>query len=252
MHVLPRHRWFLLALVILLLGACDAIGGNSDANDLETQSAQLQGTIAGLGTPASTIAVLQMTADRSLALQAELNAAQGTVIALQGTLTTMQLGSGFALGPTPGAPQVTPGQPTTNDGAAVPSGSGTTLTQTTTATGIRAADGCPDGASAIFDSFEDQIYVVTTANNLKAGSVVGARWTANGTIFYDDTACWNVPQDYDSICTYCSIVPDQGVFETGNWTVEISVNGQVLSQAQFQVVDSSASGSTDTTTGTGY
>jgi len=236
--------------VILLLGACDSINGSSDANDLETKSAQLQGTIDGLGTPASTIVILQMTADRSLALQAELNAAQGTVIALQGTLTTFQLGSGIASGPTPGAPQVTPGQPTTNDVAAVPSGTGTTFTQTTTATGIRSTDGCPDGASSIFEAFEDQIYVVTTANNLTAGSVVGARWTANGTIFFDDTACWNVPQDYASICTYCSIVPDQGAFESGNWTVEMSLNGQVLSQVQFQVVDSSATDSADT--GTGY
>jgi hypothetical protein len=231
----------------LLLGACGSFTEGAQVNELETRNAQLQATIDVIGTPAATIVALQMTADRALVMQAEMNGVQGTALAVQSTLTALQLNGGvFVAQPTTLAPSIqgTPlggGQPAGGVTPAPSSGSApTTFSQTTTATGVREADGCAAGGTSIFEATEDEIYVVTMITNLKAGAVFGARWLAEGSLFHDDTRCWIPAEDWASVCAWCSIVSDGGRFEPGNWTVELMLNGQLLSQAQFQVVDSSA------------
>ena len=54
-------------------------------------------------------------------------------------------------------------------------------------------------------------------------------------MFYDDTQCWVTDREWVDICAYCSIVPEGAAFETGEWTVELLLNGQLMSQAQFRV-----------------
>jgi hypothetical protein len=255
MLVLSRLKPLVLGVLVLAaLTGCDTFTNSAQVGELETRNAQLQGTIGAIGTPASTIVALQMTADRALMLQAEMNNVQGTALAVQSTLTA--LGLGGLPQPTPMAPNIQSGQPSAADGGGgAPAGttpspqmssSGTAFSNTTTATGVRDADGCAAGPINIFDTTEDQIFVVTTITNLKAGSTFAARWLANGSLYYDDTRCWIPNQDWDNVCAYCSIVPDTGSFEPGSWTVELLLDGQLLSQSQFQVVDNSGG---DTTQG---
>lgn len=256
-------RWALLVVLIVAGGltACSSLTGSSEIDTLETQNAQYRGTIEVMGTPMLTIAALEQQAAQNVVLQAQLQAAQGTLTELelrsaQATLTMVAAGGGPAEtqpNPNADAPQVTPGPVNTNQtpgplitspgpatAAPAPAGDNATrFSQTVTATGRDAQD-CAQGVTAVFEPTTPTIYVVTRINRLTAGSVIGARWTANGELYFDDVECWIPQQNYVDICAYCSIVPDGTAFETGQWSVELLLDSQVLSQVQFQVRDPNA------------
>ncbi len=233
-----------LALLILALAltACDSITGQGEIADLETKNAQLQGTLDVVGTPMLTVAALEAAATQNVLLQVQIGQAQGTALAAQLTLAGVQTSGGGGIPATsvPSAPQgdQSPGLPTT---IPTPSGSRTTFSQTVTSTSLN-SDDCPVGASASFDKMTPTIYVNTQIDYLPSGSVFGARWTANGTLFFDDAQCWVPDKDWYNICAYCSIVPDDPNtgFTPGSWTVELLLDGQVLSQTQFTITDSAA------------
>jgi len=223
----------------LTLSACDTFMDTTSVSDLETEVFQVKATLEEMGQAGTTIAELQLTADNSLVVESERNSAEATAFAAQATLTSMNRsgmpvqpevagGAGSLPGATP-EPGVTP--VAGGDG-------GTTLSGTTTTTGIRPADGCALDQTAVFDTSEDQIYVVTTLTNLRSGSVFGVRWFANGTLFHEEPECWVPTSDWEQVCAYCSIVPDAPdyVFETGEWSVELLLDGQLYSEAQFQIV----------------
>ncbi|MBN1202078.1 MAG: hypothetical protein JXJ20_09500 [Anaerolineae bacterium] len=237
-------RYWAVGLVVVIVGvlvsACGAFESGADVGDLETHNAQLQGTIDAMGTPASTIVALQMTADRGVLAEAELTNLQVTALAAQGTLTAIQLGGAAPAVQTTPPPSNGAGaeSPDIEIGAVPAADAQTAFSGTTTSTGVLQSNGCAADQTAVFDVTEDQIYVVTTITNLKAGMVFGASWTVNGELFFDDNRCWVPSQNWDTVCAYCSIIPDDNRFEAGSWTVELSLDGQVLSQVQFQVVDS--------------
>ena len=246
------YRSGLVAVIAgLLLSACGAFSGGPSVGDLETQNAQLQATINEMGTPAATLAALEMTADRGIVLQAEANNAAATAVAAQATLTMLQLGgSGMVNQSTPapgggGSPadgQVPAGAPT-------PAGQASNFSNTTTATGRDDLD-CPLGETAVFEATEDTIYVIARIADLPAGSTLSARWYANGSMFFDDAQCWVPQQNWVDVCAYCSIVPDGPTFPTGSWMVEMLLDGQLMSQTQFQVIDSTQQGAGATGDGT--
>jgi len=230
-----------LALFVLVLGlsGCDTVTGRSDIRGLETRNAQLQGTIDVLGTPVLTIVALQQAATQNALLQAQLSQAQNEALAAKATLTVLQLSGGGGVRTTP-APSI--GVPGGQTGpvitpALTPGSAQTQFTNTVTATGHDSQD-CPIGASSVFDTTTPQIYVDTQINFIPAGSTLGARWTANGALFFDDVKCWIPDRDYENICAWCSIVPDGPAFEAGNWTVELLLDGQLMSQVPFQVASS--------------
>lgn len=229
-------------LLALLLSACGSFTNTDEINNLETRNAQLQGTADALGTPALTIAALQAAATQNVLLQQQLSQSENQYLAAQGTLTVLELGgssAGIQNTPFPAAPagDQPAGVPTA---APTPPVGQTSFTETVTASGRNESDDCPIGITSVFDTAEDTIFVNTRVNYLSSGVTLGARWTVNGTLFYDDVACWVPNQDYYNICAYCSIVPDGPTFEIGAWTVELLLDGQVLAQAQFQVVDAAA------------
>jgi hypothetical protein len=136
--------------------------------------------------------------------------------------------------------------PTTNPGAQ------TQFTQTVMANGRDQYD-CPQGVMSVFPPATSAIYVITRVNVLKTGSTLGARWTVNGDVFYDDVECWIPDQDWYDICAYCSIVPDGDAFESGQWTVDLTLDGQTMAQARFVVGESDTSAQdAQSTPATGY
>ena len=247
-----------LALILLVLSACGSITGGAKINELETKNAQLQATIDVVGTPVLTIMALEQYATQNVVLQARVSQAENESLAARATLTVLELGGGMAaaqLTPPPPDVSVDPNNPLTQqtpfpaEAAPVPTGTGTTsqtqFTNTVTATDRDQQD-CPLGVSSTFSPDTSTIYVNTHINFLPAGSTVSARWTVNGQLYFDDVECWIPNQDYFNICAYCSIVPDTGLFDTGEWSVELMLNGQTMSQTTFQVVDSSQQGGTGT------
>ena len=228
----------LAPLVLLLaLTACGTLTGSAEIEQLETRNAQLQGTIEVLGTPLATMAVLQGAATQAALLEAQLAAAQNEALAARATLTVLELtGGGGAVAPTQQALAAPPGDqpPMLATSAPTPIGTGTRFTQTVTATGRDAQD-CPTGVTSVFAANTRAIYVITRINVLPAGSTLSARWTANGQLFYDDIQCWVPDREWVDICAYCSIVPEGPTFETGEWSVELLLDGQLMSQAQFRV-----------------
>jgi outer membrane murein-binding lipoprotein Lpp len=230
------NRFRLVILVVgsgvLLLSGCDTFTQETQVRDLETRNAQLQETIQVMGTPAATLAALEQAATQNALLQVQLNNVQGTSIAMQGTLTVYQLNGGqppASNNPAAGqAPVITP--------EAALGGSQTTFSQTTMATQRDAYD-CAANSATTFDDAEDIIYAITTITNLKAGSTISARWKANGAL-YEESVCWTPDQDWPQVCAYCELTPVGATFDAGSWTVELLLDGQILSQAQFQVVGS--------------
>jgi hypothetical protein len=248
--MLVSPRVWLLILALVALTACNTITNQDDLDQLETQNAQLQSTVVMLGTPAMTMAALQQAATQSFLQQAEVNNARSTATAaelraleLQSTLTVLQGGSGSvtASRPTPPPPaggagaDQPPAVPTASPSPA-PGSQETFFSQTVTATGRDELD-CPTGITAMFETTEDTIYVITRINYLPAGSTLSARWLANGELFFDDTQCWVPEQDWTDVCAYCSIVPDGPTFPAGSWTVDLLLDGERLAQSQFQVVE---------------
>lgn len=242
-----------LLVLIIVLTSCDSITGQGQISDLETKNAQLQGTLDIVGTPMMTVAALEAAATQNVLLQVQLSQAQGTALAANATLTVMQFtGAGGGGLPATSIPSAPPGDqsPGLSTPVSTPSGSQTVFSQTVTSTGTNAQD-CPTGVTTTFDKMAKGIFVDTQVNYLPSGSTFGARWTVNGNLFFDDSKCWIPDKDWYNICAYCSIVPDDPTvgFTVGSWTVELSLNGQVLSQASFQVTDASATGATATPTG---
>ncbi|MCL4238656.1 MAG: hypothetical protein KJ047_10450 [Anaerolineae bacterium] len=238
MHGVAR---FAPLALLLALTACSTLTGSAEIEQLETRNAQLQSTIEVLGTPLATITSLQDAATQAVLLEAQLAAAQNEALAARATLTVLELTGGGAVVPTPQALAAPPGdQPSMlATSAPTPSGTGTRFMDTVTATGRDTQD-CPTGVTSVFAPDTRTIYVITRVNVLPAGSTLSARWTANGQLFYDDTQCWVTDSEWVDICAYCSIVPEGAAFESGEWAVELLLDGQLMSQAQFRVGEAAA------------
>ncbi len=249
-HIRFRLVLVLMLALIIVVSGCEALPGSTEISDLETRNAQLQGTIDGMGTPAATIAALAMTADRSMMLQAELSNLQGTALAAQSTLTVQQLGGG-AVAPTQPAGVSGSEMVMGPTGAATPDGggggsgdtgvvssSGTSFYETTLARSRDSFD-CPLNATTSFDTSDTVIYSIVRVSNLRAGSTIGVRWYANG-VLVEEGQCWTPNRDWEDVCAYCDLRPSGTVFEAGSWSVEMLLDGEVMSQASFQVTGSGA------------
>jgi len=234
-----------LALMLLIVGAltlssCDTFGSSGDIAPLETRNAQLQGTIEVMGTPMQTIAALQQAATEAVVLEARVAQAEADALAARATLTVLELTSGggaVAVRPTsasvemPGGGEAPLGAPTP-----APSEGQTRFTNTVVATG-RDKNDCAVGANTTFDPTANELLVVTRIDYLPAGSQISARWSVNGSLYFDDVQCWAPDQPYTDICAYCVVTHEGAAFQAGSWSVEMLLDGQVMSQAQFQIVD---------------
>ena len=243
-------KWIPLVILGFLISACGAITGTSEVSDLETQKAQLQGTIEAMGTPAATIASLQLTAERSISIQADLTVAQATIIAMQNGVQPVPqgqstpAGTGNQAGVPPAGGQATPDPALMGGSSSQTTGGTTTTTLPVTMATTRDSNDCAANSTSIFEINEDTIYAVVTFPDLPANSTVSARWTVNGAL-QEDSVCWQTDRDWTNVCAYCEIAPSTGSFEAGVWSVDMMLNGSVVGQAQFQIVDSSTGQTTE-------
>lgn len=237
---------FLFSL-LLALAACGTLTGSDEIADLETQNAQLQGTIEVLGTPQLTIEALALAATQNERHIVQLTQAQFELFQANSTLTVLELTGGIpgaappaaaALPAATAAPAAPPGDqavvlptPTTS-----PTRVPTTFSGTVIGTGLD-DDDCATGVAARFDVTNlTRLFVDTRIDYLPAGSLVGARWYVNGQLFFDEVECWIPQEDYYDICAWCAIDPDGPTFPTGIWTVELYLNNQMLSQTRFELI----------------
>ena len=226
--------------LLALLSACGALTGSSDIAALETQNAQLQGTIQMYGTPALTMDALAQAATQGAIWRVQLTESAVELLAAQATLTVLQLGGGgmaaLPTTPTPPPPAVSAdGQlpsPAPPQNAAA--SQQTRFTDTVVATGRDELD-CPLGINTTFPPNVGELQVNTRIDYLPAGATIGAKWYANGQLYFDDPNCWTPPQTYENICAYCSVQPNGPTFEAGNWAVELYLNGQLMAQTQFLI-----------------
>jgi len=200
-----------------------------------------------MGTPALTIAALEQAATLSAQYQMQLTQSAVNLLQAQATLTVLELRAGGSVASNPGNSAVATAAPAPSGDqpAAVPTPapsstpSLTTFTNTVVATGLD-IDDCPVGASSLVDVATDFVYVNTRIDLLIAGSQISARWYVDSELFFDDVECWIPSQNYENICAYCSIAPDGATFPVGSWTVEMYLDGQLMSQTTFDTYDPNA------------
>ncbi len=236
----------LVALALLLAG-CDTFTGSDQIAELETQNAQLQGTIQVVGTPVLTIAALEQAATQNVVFQAQLTESAVNLLEAQSTLTVYELGGADAAAAAAAGSGATPvpAAPPGDQPAAVPTPppsatrSATTFSGTVIATSLDSAD-CPVNTTSRVEYTAQRIYVDTRINLLPAGSQISARWYVNGELFFDDVECWIPNRDWQDICAYCSIQPDGPTFPVGMWSVEMYLNGDLMTETTFETYDPAA------------
>ena len=238
-----------LGVLVALLSACGALTGSSDIAALETQNAQLQGTIQMYGTPALTMDALAQAATQGAIANVQLTASSVELLAAQATLTVLQLAGGGGAAALPTTP--TPPPPAVSADGQLPSPAPpqspaapqqTHFTDTVVATGRDELD-CPLGIDTTFPPTVGELLVHTRIDYLPAGAQIGAKWYANGQLYFDDVNCWTPAQTYENICAYCSVTPNGPTFEAGNWMVELYLNGQLMAQTQFLIEEPAPAGS---------
>ncbi len=257
MRVLLALVFLLLIVGALALSSCDTLGSSGDIAPLETRNAQLQGTIDMMGTPMQTVAALQQAATEAVVLEARVAQAEADALAARATLTVLQLttgGGAVAVRPTSAAVELPEGAASAMEVVTpAPSDGQTRFSDTVVAT-ARDQNDCAVDPGTSFDASTDELLVVTRIDYLPSGSLISARWSVNGNLYFDDVQCWVPNQNYTDICAYCTVQPEGPAFEPGSWSVEMLLDGQVMSQTQFEIVDSSqqapvGDGSGETTDG---
>lgn len=246
MNNATRLLFFVIAGMVLLLTGCDTLTGSSQIQDLETQNAQMQGTIQVMGTPALTIAALELAATQNVIFQAQLTESAVNLLKAQSTLTVLELGGASSAGVSASPIIATPAPvPLGDQPAAVPTPaptaapSLTSFSNTVVATGLDNQD-CPVGVSSLIPDDTPLVYVNTRIDLLVAGSQIGARWYVNGELYFDDVECWVPRQNWENICAYCTVSPDGATFPDGSWTVELYLDGQLMSQTRFDTYNANA------------
>lgn len=251
-----RLKTPLLLLLSLLVSGCGAVLGPTDAemtlqsqnDNLSTQIADLRSTatvdidrmmvtVEHASTEVRAVAVQRDFLRATLIARSEDPAAVDAAIA---GLSNLPAGIDPAsLLPQQGqpiqpAPQVTPlgagapiGTPTLDPSLLVDvtptPASGARLVSPVLTTGVDGND-CALNSTTAFTTTTPEIYIVATAQEFPAGTVMTARWSREGTVLgsYDIPFNFAIP----NACVWAFIDQSDFAFDAGNWTVELLINGQ--------------------------
>ena len=237
-------------MLISGLAACgpgDLFEDSSAKATREAQDILYQQTLIFVETHAATLVALQSTADAAGAMGTQIVQLGAQNRSLQGTIDAAYAGVSpqQTLIPQPAAPQ--PGQTLQPNAGSTPlfpesapptptPQSGASFVQATTATAVDDDDGCAEDSTDVFETNEDQIFMVTVARNVQPGTTFYTRWRPqNGGTF--DTVSWTPDEFFDEVCIWFYIGPDDLIFQPGNWTVELVVNGLAAVSRTFQIGD---------------
>ncbi len=236
-------RKIVSSLLALLLSACGVFNQQDVPATLEAQNAAYTTEVAAL--PA-TVAV---ESTRMAVTVAAANTHTAEVQSInQQLLGTVAVGQTATLARVAGvAPEVRvegdtgePMEQMETPGAAPIAASGDTqLAQITTASSIRASDGCADVVQTRFSTSTERIYITAVALNLRAGQQISTLWYYAPSPNVVASLEWLVPQDYTELCIWFYISPAETPdlnLTPGNWLVQFTLNGQSLgSPATFTV-----------------
>jgi hypothetical protein len=118
-----------------------------------------------------------------------------------------------------------------NDNAALTEG--VDLGRIVTAEGI-GANNEPVGETTQFNDSQDYIYVVAEADHIDAGTTFFARWYREGEPIEDSSEI-TANQDYDDTYIEFHLENLQDQMETGNYSVQLFVNGNPVEEIEFEV-----------------
>ncbi len=231
-------------LMLVLMGACGSIvGPTAMESTLQAQNFDLSTQLALVRSTATVeMARMLVTVEVLSTESRELNAQRDRLVAtLQGRGTDV----GFIQSTLPdgqGLPEgisadlllsgLTPLPPATQLGATTLTGNITPtppiltrLLEPTLSNGVNSND-CASTSLTSFSADTPEIYIVARALDLKAGSVVTARWTYEGAV----RGQYDIPFDFDvsNACIWAYIDQSDFEFTPGNWTVALDVDGYNL------------------------
>jgi hypothetical protein len=85
------------------------------------------------------------------------------------------------------------------------------------------ADDCALNPATAFTTANNEIYIVATANNIEAGTVISTNWIANGQpiVEYD----WTPDFAIEGACIWFFIDQSEVEFVPGNWQVQYAIDG---------------------------
>lgn len=107
------------------------------------------------------------------------------------------------------------------------------LKQVVTAEGI-GANNAPVEVTDTFNSSQDYIYVVAEAERIEAGTTMFARWSRDGKAFEDSSEV-KADKLYQDTYVEFHLQNLKDRMEPGDYTVQIFVNGNPATQAEFTV-----------------
>lgn len=226
----------LVACVALLFAGCGAFSREDVPATLQAQNAVYATELAALPTSASLratevavtldVARAQLSAIQSVNAQllstvaAGASATPARVVAVESGdgAQGVMMDAAVGIQPSPSAPILA-------------DASGMTIIQIATANSVRESDGCAESVQTVFSTTVDRIYVTGVAQNLRAGVQIEGNWFNGGTLAA--TTDWIPTQDYAQLCIWFFISPTETpglVLQAGQWSVSLSVNGQLVGE----------------------
>lgn len=243
-----RGAWSLLLFLFAGLAACgpgDIFEDSSIKATREAQDVLYQQTLVFVETQAATLIALQATADGAAAMGTQVMQLGAQNRSLQGTIDAAFAGVSpqQTLVPQPAAPQ--PGQtlaPNAGSTPLFPESNPPTPTQVasasfvnaTTSTAVSDDNGCAEDSVSVFETSEDQIYMVTVAQNVQPGTTFFTRWQPQGGTSFE-TVSWSPDEFFDEVCIWFFIEPSDLAFQPGGWSVELIVDGLAAVSRSFQI-----------------
>lgn len=237
---------------VLGIAACGPGGLFEDSSiraTREAQNAVYEETLIFVQTQGATVIALQDTAEAVGVMGTQIIQLEAQNQALQGTLQALAAGAPLAQPPQPqpaaGQPGATPAPgfgstplfpdvsgSTPTPPPAAPSGVG--VLSAVTATGVNDTDGCALDDVSVFETTEDEIYIVVAARNVEPGTTFFTRWLYNGQRQFDSVS-WTPDTFFEQVCIWFYMEPFDAPFSPGNWTVELLANNQVAVSRTFQI-----------------
>ncbi|MBI1278428.1 MAG: hypothetical protein GC179_09905 [Anaerolineaceae bacterium] len=211
----------ILCLVILasLLGACQVLNAPNVPATLSAQNtayaAEASAMPVTLGETAIAVARTAVMAETTVA---DINSINRQLIATLNAVVpatpALQVGS---------APSANNGQPA--------NASGNTLVDLGVAARKRDSDGCADGTQSQFPADVPIIYATSRATSIGAGAKVAVEWKYQGQVV--GSGSYTVPNDQTNFCIWFPLDPANVPFTPGSWSVQFTLNGNVVEPTIF-------------------